>query len=91
MSETTPPKSVRDQIIADAKSLPDLIRKASVMDPSLAAALTGQANVASKTPLGALLGAGLAWLVAHSGIGWGQETDDLVAGILNSATNGVTT
>ena len=73
-------QTVRDQIVADAKSLPDLIQKASVLDPAMAQALTGQAQTASKTPLGAIIAAGIAWLAAHYGLGWGQATDDLVAG-----------
>ena len=73
-------QTVRDQIVADAKNLPDLIQKASVLDPAMAQALTGQAQTASKTPLGAIIAAGIAWLAAHYGLGWGQATDDLVAG-----------
>jgi hypothetical protein len=70
----------RDQLIADAKSLPDLVNKAQTFDPPLAAALTQQASMASATPLGAFLAAGAAWLAAHYGLGWGETFDNLVAG-----------
>jgi hypothetical protein len=76
-----PPPTVRDQIIADAKSLPDLIQKASVLDPTLAAVLTGQATTASKTPIGAALAAGVAWLASHYGLGWGEGFDNTIAGL----------
>lgn len=73
--------NTRDQLIADAKSLPDLIAKASAVDPALAAALTGQAKVLSKAPLGAALAAVIAWAAAHFGLGWGEDTDDTLAGL----------
>ncbi len=75
------PISTRDQIISQARSMPDLIAKASLMDPPLAAALTGQATAASATPLGALIAAGVAWLAAHYGLGWGESFDNMVAGL----------
>lgn len=75
----TPP-DIRDKVIADAKSLPDLVSSAEVLDPALASALTQQASLASATPLGAFLAAGLAWLAAHYGLGWGETFDNLVAG-----------
>ena len=78
---TDPSASVRDQIIAASNNLPDLIQRASALDPTLAAALTGQATVASKTPLGAFAAAGIAWAAAHFGLGWGQAFDDTLAGL----------
>lgn len=79
MSGTATP-SVRDQIIADAKSLPDLINTAKSVDPQLAASLTPKALLASKSPAGTLASGIVAWLVPRYGLGWDQATCDLVAG-----------
>lgn len=79
MSETTP--TIRDQVIADAKSWPDLLQRASVLDPALEAVLTGRGAAASKTPIGALLSAGVAWAASHYALGWGQEFDNTIAGL----------
>ena len=68
MSATAPPISVRDQVIADAKSLPDLIAKAQSIDPGLAAQLTAKSLVASKTPYGTIAFTAVAWLAAHYGL-----------------------
>lgn len=76
-----PPTTTRDNIIAASNSLPELIQRASMLDPPLAAALTGQAKTASATPLGALIGAGLAWVAAHYGLDWGASFDNLAAGL----------
>ena len=73
--------TVRDKIIADAKSLPDLIATAKTVDPDLAAQLTPKALIASKSPAGTLAAGVVAWLVSHYGLGWDQATCDLVAGL----------
>lgn len=65
--------------VAAAKDLPDLIAKAKVVDPDLAAAITGKALIASKTPWGTLLTTGAAYLSAKYGLGWDESTDELVA------------
>jgi hypothetical protein len=76
-----PTTELRNQIVADAQSLPDLIKRAEVLDPQLADTLKGQASTASATPLGAFVAAGIAWLVTHYGLGWDQSSVDLVAGL----------
>lgn len=78
---TTPPVSVRDQLFAQAKSLPDYLAMAESADPTMAAAVKGEAQAASATPPGALISAGLAWLAAHYGLGWGVAFDDTAAGL----------
>ncbi len=66
--------------VATAKNLPDLIQKAHDIDPSLAAAISGKALIASKTPWGTLLAAGVSYLAAKKGLGWDEATCELVAG-----------
>jgi hypothetical protein len=85
---TTP--ADRDQIIADAKSLPDLIAKAQAADPDLAAQLIPKSLVYSKTPYGTLIVSGVSWLAAKYGLAcaagavatncWTPDTVNLVAG-----------
>lgn len=77
---TGAPTTRADQVVASAKDLPDLIRKASAFDPDLAAKFTGQALLASRSPWGTLAGGGVAWAVSHWGLGWDSGTCDLVAG-----------
>lgn len=67
--------------IATARNLPDLIAKARVLDPGLATVLSGEALIASKTPWGVLLTAGVSYAAAKYGLGWDQTTDELVAGL----------
>lgn len=71
----------RDEIVASAKSLPDLVAKAETYDPAMAAKLKGQAAVASATPAGSLVGAVIGFLVTKYGLGWDSETVNLVSGL----------
>ena len=80
MSTTAPAPTVRDQVIADAKSLPDLIAKAQANDPALAAQLTGKSLLASKSPIGTLAAGVVTWLAGRYGLGWDDMTCNLVAG-----------
>lgn len=77
---TGAPTTKADQAIGLARDLPDLISKASTLDPELAAKFTGQALVMSRTPWGTLAGGLVGWLVTKYGLGWDQATCDLVAG-----------
>ncbi len=77
---TGAPTTVTDQVIAQAKDLPDLIQKASTFDPALAAKFTGQALLASRSPWGTLAGGIVAWLVSHYSLGWDDATCSMVAG-----------
>ena len=72
--------SVRDTVIADAKSLPDLLQKASVLDPTLAAALNAKAVGASLTPLGGVVGMIISGVVSHYGLGWSDDVTKIIAG-----------
>lgn len=82
--ETNP---TRDRLIADARSLPDLVQQASVYDPALAQALTGKALLASKTVWGNVLSPVVAFVVTRYGLGWDPATCDLVTGgVLAAAT-----
>lgn len=82
MSETvTPTTTAVDRVIADAKSLPDLIDKIKAVDPSLAESISGKALIQSKTPWGTLAAAIIGWAVARYGLGWDQNVVDLTAGL----------
>lgn len=72
----------RDQIIASAHSLPDLVAKAEVLDPALAAKLKGRATIASATPVGALIGGAVGLIAARYGLGLDVETVNLISGAL---------
>lgn len=74
------PNAMTDRIVADAKSLPELVAKAQVLDPDLAKALTAKALVASKSTWGPLVGAAVVQLVTRWGLGWDEGTCDLVTG-----------
>lgn len=67
-------------VVAEAKSLPDLVDKLGALDPALAQQITGKALIASKTPWGVLAVAGVALISARFGLGWDQNTVELIAG-----------
>lgn len=71
---------IRDQIVADAKSLPDLITKAQAYDPALAKQLVAKPLIASKTFWGVTITTLLTPIVARYGLGWDQNTVELVSG-----------
>jgi hypothetical protein len=88
-AKTTP--AVNAAITA-AKDLPDLVNRLQVVDPALASQLEGTALIASKTPLGTVIGLGVGWAVAHYGMActaatvaaagcWSQNTIDIVSGV----------
>jgi hypothetical protein len=87
MSGTRPPGYVpapatgKDRLIADAKSLPDLIAKAQLVDPAFATSLTAKPLLASRSPAGTLLAGVVAWLAGRYGLGWDDMTCNLVAGV----------
>ena len=82
MSDLPPPAaSVTDQIVGQAKDLPQLISMAGQYDPALAASLTPKALLASKSAPGTLLVGVVAWAVSKYGLGWDAQTVDLVAGL----------
>lgn len=81
MSATTVP-SIRDQIVADAKTLPGLVTAAQAADPPLANAILGKATSAAKTQVGALVTGTVALLATRYGLGWSDGTDELVGGLV---------
>lgn len=89
MSTTTAPlatptervvAATRNSLVAGAQSVPELIAKASVIDPAFAKQLTAKPLYLSKTPAGTLLAGAIGWVAAKYGFGWDQGTTDLVAG-----------
>lgn len=71
---------LRNQIIADAQDLPDLVARAQTLDPALFSALTQGASMASATPLGAFVAADITWLVTTYGLGWSPTFVDMLSG-----------
>jgi hypothetical protein len=82
MSGTAPSPTVRDQVIAEARSLPDLIAKAQTADPQLAAQLSTKAAVASKTMWGTVASLVVSWAVTKWSLGWDPNTCALVSGVI---------
>ena len=77
-----PPPTISDRVVASARDLPDLIKKASVADPDLAAKFTGKALLASKTVWGTLATMAVSWAVTKYGLNWDAETSAEVSGAL---------
>lgn len=77
---------VRDTLVADAKSMPDLIAKAKAADPALAQQLEGKALLASKTVWGTAASMVLSWAVTKYGLGWDADMCALVSGLIVMAT-----
>jgi hypothetical protein len=73
---------IRDQVIHDAQSLPDLISRAKVLDPDLAAQLTGKALIASKSIWGNAIALVVSWAVTRFALGWDDNTCALVTGLI---------
>ena len=82
---------IRDQIIAGAKSAPELLAVAQIVDPAMAASLTPKALIASKTPWGTLACSAIGWLVTKYGMActsavatkcWTPEDVNLAAGLV---------
>jgi len=87
MSTTNPAASnpnlvTRNDLIADAKSLPDLIRKAQAVDPDLASMFTGKALLASKSVWGNAIALVVSWVVTRYGLGWDANTSAMVTGAI---------
>ncbi len=70
----------RDFAISQAKNLPQLIAFLSAADPKLADAIKGKSLIASKSPWGTLAVTVVSWAAAHWGLGWSDDTCNLVAG-----------
>ena len=81
--------AIRDQVIADARSLPDLIAKASTLDPQLAQQLTTKSAVASASLWGTVISLIVTWAVTKWGLGWNGDTCALVSGVLSMGVNAI--
>jgi hypothetical protein len=75
--------------VAEAKNLPDLVNKLNAADPALAQQLTGKSLLASKTPYGVMVSGLVAYLVGRWALGWDQQMDELVSGIIVLAGSAV--
>ena len=80
---STTVQTIRDQVIAEARSLPDLIAKAKNFDPVLADQLTTKAAIGSKSLWGGLVTFGVTWAVAKWGLGLDANTCALVSGLIS--------
>lgn len=78
--------SVRDQVVAGAKSTPELIAAAQVADPQLFAALQGMPAWHLYGPVST---AAVAWLAGRFGLGWDGNTCGAVALVLMGAGTGL--
>ena len=70
-----------NQVVADARSLPELVRGFERTSPDLAKSIEGKSLIASRTPWGVLLAGAIGWAAARYGLGWDSNTVDLVAGL----------
>jgi hypothetical protein len=77
------PTTHADQAVGLARDVPDLIAKASTLDPSLAEKWTGKALIASKTFWGSIGVLVVSAIVKRYSLGWDQDTVDLIVGSLD--------
>ena len=82
---TGAPTTAADQAIGLARNVPDLISKASTLDPDLAAKWTGTALLQSKTFWGSLGVLVASAIVKRYSLGWDENTVDLVVGSVDLA------
>ena len=75
-------QQVESELVAAAKSMPDLIEAARKSAPSLAEQLEGAPLIYSKTVWGMLVTIVLIWLARHYNLGWDRDTDNLVSGAI---------
>ncbi len=78
---TGAPTTRADQVVAMSRDVPDLIQRASALDPELARKFTGQALAQSRTPWGNVAGYAVTWLASYYGLGWSPETCAILAGV----------
>jgi hypothetical protein len=71
--------STRDLLIADAQSAADLVAKAAIADPALAAALTPKVLLLSRSPVGVLAAGVIVWLAAKFGLNLDPTTVDVAS------------
>lgn len=69
-----------DRVVEGAKSLPELVAALKIVDPSMAAKVSGAASAAGATPLGTFLAGAVGFAVTRWGLGWDQDTQAMVVG-----------
>lgn len=74
--------TLTDEVIAQARDLPDLVSKAETFDPELAKKFTGEALAKSKTFWGMIAVTIVSQVVVHFKLGWDQDLVNLVAGVV---------
>lgn len=67
-----------NDVVAVARNVPDLIKKAETIDPGLAKAIEGKALAFSSTPWINVAAGAAGWLSARYGLDWNPETCALV-------------
>lgn len=77
---TGAPTTAADQAIGVSRDVPDLIIRATALDPDLAAKWTGAALIQSKTLWGSLGVLIVSAIVKRYSLGWDQNTVDIVVG-----------
>lgn len=84
MSDTKTSRAalIRDNLVRDASSVPDLIAKAEAIDPNLAASLQAKALLGSKTVWAPLATWIVTSVVSYFGVGWDETTSTMIASLL---------
>jgi hypothetical protein len=73
-----PVTPLRNNLIRQARSVPDLIQKAERVDPDFATLLAGKALVSTRSPAGVAIAAVVTWAAGKYGLGWDASTVDTV-------------
>lgn len=84
MTDETPP-SVKDMLVRDATSVPDLIKSAEKYDPALAESLTEKSLVGSRTVWFPPVAWAVGFAASHYGVQWDDATSASIASILSWA------
>lgn len=77
---TIPTTPLRDQLVAQAHSLPALVSAAQIEDPALARQLTPKLLLLSRSPPGVLLAFVLSWALGRYGLRLDATAVDLLVG-----------
>lgn len=67
-------EDVRNKIIADAKSLPELIQLAEQADPDFAKQLKSKALISSKSVWVTMASSAVSWVVTRYALNWDADT-----------------
>lgn len=72
--------TLRNDAIAGAQTLPDLVMRLQAVDPTLAAQLVSKPLVMSKTPVGVLVVTAIVYVSSKYALGWDQGFCELLGG-----------